>query len=341
LDDPETVAAYIQRWHEIMQDTAQSLPDNCWWLEDKGVGFRLVQRRQNHGIAGADFGTDPSFGTVTIQFNMPTNPGTLDGATQIGVMDTDLATNKGIWLMHQGRLSSPGRETRVTELHFERLTGLPCAFTTPAQGKSPARLWFRVCRLNAPESHIRAQTAEFVRRCSDAREAVAKSAPATSPVGNAERARQLAAELEPTGPFVVPPQEAREVRRIHGIVVNTLAERLSLQGITSRKVWHLAGYEIDLAIDRQTTSLLLEVKTGALAQDIHTGIGQLMLYPELMPELKQHQPVLLLPGAPPAALAEAISAKGVACHWYGWTGAAPGEGSLVLSPEFESLCGLS
>ena len=77
-------------------------------------------------------------------------------------------------------------------------------------------------------------------------------------------------------------------------MVNTLAECLRSRGITPRKVWHIAGYEIDLAIDCQPTPLLLEVETGALAQDIHTGIGQLALYPELMPELQQHRPVLLL-----------------------------------------------
>ncbi|MFC5357896.1 hypothetical protein [Azospirillum himalayense] len=75
--------------------------------------------------------------------------------------------------------------------------------------------------------------------------------------------------------------------------------------------------------------------------DIHTGIGQLALYPELMPELKQHRPVLLLPDAPPTALAAAIAAQGVNCHWYGWTGTTAGEGSIAFSPEFESLCGLS
>lgn len=273
LTIPSEVADHILDWHDIMRSSAEPIAANRWWLSDEGIGFCLLRgEREHHGVPGLDFATIRACHPATVEFNMPWNPGTLDGLVQIGV-----APDKKLWLLRQGRLNSSGNADRIDEARFETLTGLPCAFVTPAQGRSPERRWFKVCQLDASSrAHIRAQTAEFIRRCQNARDTAASSGVAANPIGDQSRARFLAGALEPTGPFAIPPQDSRVGRRLHGTVVNTLVDRLKARGIGARKVWHLAGYEIDLVIDYHQAPLLVEVKTGALASDIHTGVGQLV-----------------------------------------------------------------
>jgi hypothetical protein len=57
--------------------------------------------------------------------------------------------------------------------------------------------------------------------------------------------------------------------------------------------------------------LLVEIKSGAAAADVYTGVGQLLLYAKLLPRLSSHKPILLLPAMPHPLLAEAVIDCGV------------------------------
>ena len=79
---------------------------------------------------------------------------------------------------------------------------------------------------------------------------------------------------------------------------------------------HARGYEVDGEIATPTEMLLIEIKTDNTAADVYTGIGQLIVYPKLLPRLSGHRRVLLLPGSPTAALIEATRECGVELHSY-------------------------
>lgn len=229
----------------------------------------------------------------------------------------------------------------INDQQFGTLTGLVPAFETPALNGSPARLWYKVCRLDADPVVLRAQTFEFVRNCQFARERAAGKAPINPPAGSLERARTLRGKLEPAGQYQVPAQDHRTADRRHAEVVNALIAELDRHGILNQKVWSVDGYEVDLAVGEPPGAVLVEVKTSAFAQDVHTGTGQLMLYPKIMPELAHHRRVLLLPEGVTAALRTAVEACDIALHTYIRKDTdGPEPLTITFHPSFRRLCGL-
>ncbi|WP_156941703.1 hypothetical protein [Mesorhizobium sp. WSM2561] len=100
--------------------------------------------------------------------------------------------------------------------------------------------------------------------------------------------------IGPTGP-----QEEKIVSRKQGFVWLALQERLLERDIKMEKPGHSLGYEVDATVERPgKRPLLIEIKSGATAADIHTGAGQLHLYPALIPAIAGHERILLLPGRP-------------------------------------------
>jgi len=88
-------------------------------------------------------------------------------------------------------------------------------------------------------------------------------------------------------------------------------------------------------------AVLVEVKTSAFAQDVHTGTGQLMLYPKIMPELAHHRRVLLLPEGVTSALRTAVEACDIALHTYIRKDTdGPEPLTITFHASFRRLCGL-
>jgi hypothetical protein len=319
-----------------MRANTEEISPNRWWLNEEEIAVKLGTQ-QNYGIHGVDLATNPNCRPAAVQINMPSVPGDVDGNSQVG---RDPSPARRVWLLRQGRLKpNPVSAQLIAGQRFQDLTGLPRAFETPSNGDSPARWWFRVCRLDVPDAFIREQTVDFVWRCQRAREEAATAS--RPPAGDPDLAAALQGNLEPTGSYVIPPHDARVAARLHGRVVNELKRRLDQQTIPARKVYHIDGYEVDLAIERVgSSSLLVEVKTGATARDVQTGIGQLVLYRRLMRGLHNHTPVLLLPAPPTPALASAVRECGVAWHIYRWSGQVAGQGEISFDERFTSLCGL-
>lgn len=84
--------------------------------------------------------------------------------------------------------------------------------------------------------------------------------------------------------------------------------------------------------------LLIEIKTGCSTHDVHTGVGQLMLYRNLFPNLVSHRAVLLIDVDLPSRLREAVAALDIIVHRYRWEGD-DGERQVIFAPEFLALCG--
>jgi hypothetical protein len=322
LETTPTVAQDLfRRWQTAMQQTAEPIPPARWWLREEGIGIRLHSDGR-----GTALSTTRQFKPTTVEINLPSDPGDVDSLTQFGRDPTGRC-----WLLRQGILNT---KPRLDKRRFQNLTGLPRAFETPASGSSPARWWFRVCRLDLEDEFVRGHTVDFVRRCQYARETATSS---NFPLA-LDEAVTLAGNLEPTGRYVIPPHDARVAERMHGEVVNELKQLLDVRGILARKVFCIDGYEVDLIVEcRGSSRLLIEVKTGAIARDVQTGVGQLFLYRQLMPELRSHTPVLLLPTQPTAALASAVSGCGVILHFYEWIGLRE-DGQIRFSEDFLALC---
>jgi hypothetical protein len=231
------VADRFRNWHSAMQQPEQKVASNLWWLDEEHIALKL-NRREAHGINGADLATNRGCSPAAVQINMPSQPGDVDGSTQVGRDPADR-----VWLLRQGRLHANGISSNLIDgQQFQNLTGITRAFETPASGSNPARWWFRVCRLDAEVGFIREQTVEFVRLCQQARELAATATAVGAPAGNSTRAVNLQGNLEPTGSYVIPPHDGRVASRWHGEVVNALKRCLVmamrwtwLSGATGRR----------------------------------------------------------------------------------------------------------
>ncbi len=131
----------------------------------------------------------------------------------------------------------------------------------------------------------------------------------------------------------------RQLRRIQGEVWMAMAALLREGGLDVGKPRHAAGYEVDAEITGKNRRLLVEIKSEAGAADVHTGIGQLLLYPALLPRLAKHRRVLLLPDLPGAALVDAVAKCNVALCTYRLV-AGKGAFQVEFSRDFLDLCGL-
>lgn len=85
--------------------------------------------------------------------------------------------------------------------------------------------------------------------------------------------------------------------------------------------------------------MLIEIKTGCSTSDVHTAVGQLMLYRKLFANLSGHKAVLLIDATLSDAIAAAVAALDIEIHQYQWTG--KGDSRLpIFSDAFCDLCGL-
>jgi hypothetical protein len=182
---------------------------------------------------------------------------------------------------------------------------------------------------------IRAATGDFVDRCWTARTWNSQAAE------DQKRLDRLFGNPETGGwSLVTPDPTPRRVLRAQGEVWQELQRQLSAQGIEMRKPRHARRYEVDAEILASSGPLLLEIKTGTTPTDVYGGVGQLALYPLLLPDLARHRRVLLLPGSPKPDLVEALKGCNVELHSF----ALQRRGRRVevnFSAQFLRLCGVA
>ncbi len=124
-----------------------------------------------------------------------------------------------------------------------------------------------------------------------------------------------------------------------GKVLKRLVERLNGAGIRSVKL-SSKGFACDLLLQVEP-KVLIEIKTGTLASDIYTGVGQLMLYPHrlgLKPPLRR---VLLLPDTSRSALVNDVIAECIEVGFFRLSGQwSDKQPDIEFLPDICNICGI-
>lgn len=320
--DSDQIREALSVWRNAMEQHGRKI-DSLWWLPEGKVYFR---------VEGTDFkfGLDPTGKNWTVELNEPSQDGK---ENRLSGVARDQAGRR--YLLRQGRLHANAQSNDIDEFQFVRRTGLKPDDVT-IDGKPAKRRWFIVTALDISATDICQNTAAFVDRCSLARDPDAAEAAKRDD----ERLTKLFAEPEQGGQISGQPTiNLNQRHRIQGEVWQALHALLVADGRCLKKPKHTRGYAVDGEIETQAGKLLLEIKSGTTAADAYTGVGQLILYPKLLPQLSDHRRILLLPGSPPAALVAAIGECGVELHRYDLQEDGV-EVHVTFSLEFLHLCGL-
>jgi hypothetical protein len=330
--EPSVSRSWFERWQSALRDEARQVSATRHWLAAERVLLEFQRTRAGpDGALDARLTLDPLGSSWAVEINQPRETGNANSLSAIGIRpDGEVLLLRQAWL----RAAEGGREVREQE--FQALTGLEPTRVRPASGPTN-REWYIVARLDADPEAIALQTGRFVKACHQARSGEAAVVEAEGP-----HALGYAAP-ERGGAYVIGPaavRDAREVLRLQGEVWCALAEQLGPDRLQKRR--HTAGYEVDAEVVTTPRPLLVEIKTGVGAAEIYTGVGQLILYAELM-RMSEHLPVLLIPHQPMnPALYDAVVAAGIAVHRYA-VEAREGEAAPIVSfdPAFLALCGCS
>lgn len=307
LTNPAEINAAFSIWRTALMEDGEWRGDG-WWLPEQRivVGNRNDRTTPEFGEFVV-LGTDPTGENVTVQLNEPQqygNENPLSGVVRDG--------SGRLYLVRQGVLHRNAQSDRVDGALFAERTRL-APIPVLIGAANAKRSWFIVTPLDVPGPEIRRNIAAFVDLCSLARGA----AEARQAVEDDERLDELLGKDEVGGELTGDPTVARHRRRrIQGEVWLALQFLLKADGRDLRKPRHARGYEVDGEVVTTTGRLLLEIKTGTTAADVYGGVGQLLLYPQLLPRLQGHRRVLLLPGRPTKPLVDALGACGVELHRY-------------------------
>lgn len=318
--DEHVITDAFRAWRDTLAQEAEQFGTRDYWLPKQGIAF-VEQPDLN-----LSFATNPGGQETAVQVNLPQTAGGKNPLSAIGVAaDGTRYVLRQAWLQPTDTFAEDIRN----EVFSER-TGLAPVQVIVADRKSQ-RIWHVVACLDGVSAEeIRDETARFVGRCWSARlwdrDAKADRDRLAELFGTDERGGQNG--------YMVPAHE-RLLRRRHGDVWLALNAVLASNGIHMSKPRHLAGYEVDAVILAPSGPLLVEIKTGTSAADIYAGIGQLALYPQMLPRLREMPRILLLPGRPQPALMDAVGNCGVELHSYAFGR----EGDTTFSAEFLRRCG--
>lgn len=321
-------------WLAALTSQGEQRSRSRWWIPSERLMLSLEPPFSPQGalpkiIALAHDGTGERW---TVQINLPTTPGTVNGLSGIA-----FDTSNRRWLLRQGFLRPNRDSDEVKGEDFRLGSGL-----TPVQVDVPSgnREWYRVALLDAEIPGICRDTSRFVARCAEAR---LRFGFQKEHLNSADTAviQQLFSSPETGGTYIIPPKPATEavtVDKVQGEVWEGINAELAKVGRTLEKPRHAIGYEVDGVIAGPSGSVLIEIKSDVSAASIYTGVGQLMVYRKLLPSLANHSAILLLPGRPSQPLTEAVQQLGIAIEVYERHTAEAGD--LKLSQRFRELCGL-
>lgn len=316
-------------WRDALDEGARFLTGSRRWIDGEGITFEARTSSHRKGAVDVRLGVRSSGAPWTVEINAPRVAADPNGLATIA---RDASGRR--FLIRQGRLRpNPDSNGEIRGQRFRELSGL-----TPvgvSGGATPQiREWFVVANLDGPSATVRAQTAAFVVACASAR---ARSLGVDIP----EEAPPLTASGETGGTYVLPARASmpeRLVERIHGEVWMALAASLKASGTELFKLRHRHGYEVDGLVHTGDRRVLIEIKSGASAADVYEGVGQLLLYAEML-ELKSFNKVLLLPFPPSEPLVAACRRCGVEVHRY--TDHGEGEATrITFGAELLGLCGV-
>lgn len=320
-------------WRQTLLEGA-ARKAGLFWLLEGGIVFRLGRSGRTSQDDRMELGVDPTSRLWAVQINEPRITGDHNSLSAIGE-----SPGGERFLLRQGMLrpNEPGGPTIAGD-EFVRRAGL-APVGVQAEGLAARRQWFVVCSLDSSGEEMRLATSRFVDRCAAAR-AAADAGEAPSPFGTED----LFASGEAGSSYRRRAREREEERIIlqrHGTVWLALAQRLSEAGISIRKGRHQLGFEVDAEIEGAATApLLVEIKTGVSAGDIHGGLGQLHLYPRLIPRLASFGRALLLPSLPAPEVQAAVEGCGVEIHTFELTEGDGEVAEVTFSADFLKRCGV-
>ena len=294
-------SAYLD-WYRVLR-TGSKQEDTYMRVGGTDVCFRRIARHRHK--VHLDFWLGSSH-AAAVQLNQPGVAGTENPGTTIAV-----GSRGRRYLVRQGDLYKNSASARIAGVKFTESTGSEPVMML--RGLSPARKqWHVVARLDGrSDASILADTSEFVRRCWNARTFGAKAAE------DQKRLAALFGKPERGGWYDLDPAlVSKRVVKVQGYVSECLEVLLAQHDIELRKPRHAANYEVDGTVDGPGGRILIEIKTGVSAADVYAGVGQLTIYPIILPDLADHRRVLLLPGRPGADLTQALANCRVELHSY-------------------------
>ncbi|MGO8122186.1 hypothetical protein ACC728_14215 [Rhizobium ruizarguesonis] len=303
VHDPVELDHYFQTWNRYLIENAERSSD----------GFEVTTR-------DFLFNSSISQGKLASKFRL-----SADGPWLVEINQTKLSSSSAslsaiakdntgrAYLLRRGRLQSNGRDNGVTETKFAARSGLPSVSLRKDDGSVTDDTWYVVAALSEDLDIVIATTAQFVRACALARETdLTKTEKPSVPA-------YFVSSIESGGTYLLRAQtfSERTIRRIHGDVWQHLWKRLNELGVNLVKCRHPLGYEIDGVFRlKDGREILIEIKTDSSASSIHAAVGQLHLYPALMPSLKNTSKYLLLPSPPDRDLVKAIEDLGISVYTY-------------------------
>ncbi len=263
---------------------------------------------------------------VEVNQTKPSSP-----SASLSVIAKDKAGN--FYLLRKGRLQKNARSDRnVTEAQFALRSGLRSVSLASRYDTVEDPGWYVVSALSETTDVLIQTTAQFVRACDFARQPyAANTTPRPTP-------SYFVSTTEVGGTYLVnarAAQPAQTILRLHGDVWLTLSKKLSNRGIKMSKCRHDLGYEIDGFIKTPDgRNILVEIKTSSSASSIHGAVGQLHMYPSLMPELRSAHKFLLLPSLPEPTVIDAIKELGITIETFDHTDMT----DIKISQRFLDFC---
>jgi hypothetical protein len=319
-------------WLHALMEQAEPRTPRTWWLPQERIMLRLEPTFQPGGpiperISLAYDGTGARW---TVEINPPSVPGDANSLSGVG-----RDTYGRLWLLRQGFLRPNKDSVEVKGKAFRDASGLLPVPVSVASGPTD-RHWYTVANLAASGAEIRSRTSNFVASCAEVRLQFAHDQPDAA---DTVVVQQLLGSPETGGTYVIPPKPATGetlVDKKQGQVWQALHAALKQMGKTFENPRHAAGYRVDGVLEGTSGPVLVEIKSDLSAASIYTGVGQLLVYRQLMPSLSTHKAVLLLPGEPRPILREAVSQLGIIIETY----EASDNGQTTFSPSFKQLSGI-
>lgn len=322
LDNQTELRRWFEVWRSAMLEAAV-VQGRLRWLPD----CRLVLRPGSDSAATlkCEVGDDPAGKRWVVQLNEPQVSSAFNPSSAIAIDDDGRH-----YLLHQGQLRTQSGAL-IGEPEFGLTSGLRTVAVDDTE-LAAKRTWYQVAPLDASPARIREATARFVEACARVR-GWDDAPPLPDDDYDTSEESGESYFIGPQGPI-----DAQEVKRRQGMVWLKLKQLLAPEGLVVCKApRHRQGFQVDALIGANATMrLLVEIKTGISAGDIHGGVGQLHLYPKLIPTAGGLKPILLLPRAPHDDVLRAVRDLGITPHFFDF-----GDGSangISFSKAFLAEC---
>ncbi len=342
----------LHAWHNVLRDGATPLSGDggqedsptakgqIWYVQELEACLRLGKRvppvlpEGEFEIATFRLGSEPGEPWL-VQINLP-HPTTEHGDTRLARED---GGQERIWLMRRGRLRPNGNTGAISEDEFQDRRLPDDVRGYDGTGLYPGA-WYKVAMLDGPSEEIRAETKRFLQMCDVIRGAHEIQVSEEAHAGVRGQSPVAMPPVEPGNPYKIPAQAEKLVEQRQAKILKRLVARLHAAGVPSVKVcWK--GYACDLLLQVEPKKILIEIKTGTLANDIYTGVGQLTLYPRRLGLKEPLRRVLLLPHPSRADLVEDVRAGGIEVGFFQLKGAWNEEDpEIEFLPEFRAICGI-